>query len=279
MLAQDAEEAPSAATGRSLEQRGGEDDRIAHPLEHEPHLAVDLARQHDLAHFDPDRGKERTKRFGTPDTVDERHDRILLGGRETRAEHRDEIVDVRFGRPIASESTELVVTGYKQGAHAVECGNCDPADGKLDPPLPELLEYHCRGGVEAGQNIVDVDRADQCRMHEPKEDQRQESPGVPGRGERPAGSLESQHEVELVDGLHDHDRRRRDPRRDETQLGEDGATGGEGTDTVLLAELPDEPGDTQLVAAETRLVGRACRRAGPPRCRIRLHDTPSCSPY
>ena len=53
-------------------RRYGEDDRIAQPLEHEPHLAVDLARQGDLAQVDPDRGKERTKRFGTPDTVDER---------------------------------------------------------------------------------------------------------------------------------------------------------------------------------------------------------------
>lgn len=101
------------------------------------------------------------------------------------------------------------MTGYKQGAHAVECGNYDPADRKFAPLLPELLEYLCRGGEEVGAHIVDVGRADQYRMHDPQEYQRQESPGVPGRNERPAGSLENQHEVELVDRPHDHDHRRR----------------------------------------------------------------------
>lgn len=59
------------------------------------------------------------------------------------------------------------MTDYKQGAHAVECGICDPADQKFDPLLPELLEYLCRGGEEVGDHIVDVGRAVQYRMHDP----------------------------------------------------------------------------------------------------------------
>jgi hypothetical protein len=174
---------------RRLEQRFREDDRVTHTV-------------HDQVH--------------------KLDDRFLLGRRQTRAKYRDEVVDVRFRTPIASESTELTVTGNEYRADPVESGNGNSGAGKINPPLAELFEYFCRGRGEAREYVVDIDRTDQCRMLQSHEDRRQKPPGASGRGERPADFLENHHEVKLVEGRHNHDRRRRYPRRHTAELEEDG---------------------------------------------------------
>ena len=114
-------------TVRRFEQRDREDDRVAHAVNDESHLAVDPTGKGDFADSSADRGEERTKWLTAPDPVHKLDDRFLLRWRQIRAKHSDELVDVRFRTPIAGESTELVVTRNEHCGDPVESGTATPA--------------------------------------------------------------------------------------------------------------------------------------------------------
>ena len=160
---------------------------------------------------------------------------------------------------IRSKGTQLIVARDEHCADPVESGHDASADLKHHSTGPEQFEDLNRGSIKPREDVVDIERTDQIGMSDPSENRWQEPPGMPGRDSRPSDPLERQNQVELMDGLDEHDRCWRDSGRDQSELSEHWPPGGESADAVRSSELSDGNGDAEFVASQSRLVRRTRR--------------------